>query len=192
MNNYTRTFHSDGTMFIDKYLLLRDELTILSKLQAFTGNPLCGAVCTNCFEKCAYFFANITIRMIQEMHQRLRKTVFRFETMDPERREGRGQWHHRGGGGSRERNEGRGRVGGGEGEGVRRGRGGGGGRGEGERGRARARRQTVSYILVDACQGWIRHARGFSPRCLSRANIACDVEEVLWPVSDQRRNAGAE
>ncbi len=31
MNNDTRTFHSDGTdMFIDKYLLLRDELKILS------------------------------------------------------------------------------------------------------------------------------------------------------------------
>ncbi len=52
--------------------------------------------------------------------------------MDPERREGRGQGHHRGGRegvGSRERNEGRGRVGGGEG--VQRGR----RRGEVERGR---------------------------------------------------------
>ncbi len=64
------TFHSDGTdMFIDKYLLLRDELKILSKLQAFAGNILCGAVCTNCFKKCTYFFANITVRMIREMHQ---------------------------------------------------------------------------------------------------------------------------
>ncbi len=93
--------------------------------------------------------------------KRLRKTVFRFETIDPERREGRGQGHHRGGGegvGSREINEGRGRVGG---EVIQRGRGGGGrGRGRGgrrqhrrERGRARARRQTVSDILVDACHG---------------------------------------
>ncbi len=73
------------------------------------------------FEKCTYFFANITVKMIREMHQR--KTVFRFETIDPERREGRGQGHHREGGegvGSRERNEGRG----GGGEGVQRGRGG--------------------------------------------------------------------
>ncbi len=63
MNNDTRTFHSDCTdMFIDKYLLLRDELKILSKLQAFAGNPLCVAVCTNCFEKCTYFCANITVR----------------------------------------------------------------------------------------------------------------------------------
>ncbi len=93
--------HSDGVdVFIDKYLLL-------SKLQAFSGNPLCGAVCRNCFEKCTHFFANITVRMIREMHQSDRKTVFRFETMDPERREGRGQRHHRGGGegaGSREGN----------------------------------------------------------------------------------------
>ncbi len=39
-------------------------------------------------------------------------------------------------------------------------------------GRARARTQIVSDISVDACQGWIR----------ARASIACDVEEVLWPV----------
>lgn len=52
VNNDTRTFHSDGTdMFIDiKYLLLRDELKILGQLQAFAGNPLCGAVCTNRFD----------------------------------------------------------------------------------------------------------------------------------------------
>ncbi len=69
VNNDTRTFHSDGTdMFIDKYLLLRDELKILTRLQAFAGNPLCGAVCTTCFEKCTYF-ANITVRMIREIHQ---------------------------------------------------------------------------------------------------------------------------
>ncbi len=65
MNNDTRTFHSDATdMFIDKYLLLRGELKIFKELQAFVGNPLCGAVCTNCFEKYTYFFANITVRMI--------------------------------------------------------------------------------------------------------------------------------
>ncbi len=58
--------HSDGVdVFIDKYLLL-------SKLQAFSGNPLCGAVCRNCFEKCTHF-ANITVRMIREMHQSDRK-----------------------------------------------------------------------------------------------------------------------
>ncbi len=60
--------------------------------------------------------------------KQLRKTAFRFETMDPERREGRGQGHHRGGGEgvvSGEINTRRRRVGGGGGEGVWRGRGGG-------------------------------------------------------------------
>ncbi len=56
------------------YLLLRDELKILSKLQAFAGNLLCGAVCTNCFEKCTYFFANIKDDS-RNTPKRLRKTV---------------------------------------------------------------------------------------------------------------------
>ncbi len=50
-----------------KDLLVRDELSILSKLRAFAGNPLCGAVCANCFEKCAYRFTKL--RMIREIHQ---------------------------------------------------------------------------------------------------------------------------
>lgn len=45
-------------------------------------------------------------------------------------------------------------------------------------------------ISADQCQGWIRHARGFFP--LARANIACDVDKILWTVQDQRRDAGAE
>lgn len=47
-------------------------------------------------------------------------------------------------------------------------------------------------VSVDACQGWIRHARGFYPRCLARANIACDVDEILWPDPEQRQEAEAE
>lgn len=48
-------------------------------------------------------------------------------------------------------------------------------------------------ITVEACQGWIRHARVFfSPCCLAGANIACDVDENLWPDPDQRREAEAE
>uniref|UniRef100_A0A672NUQ4 Uncharacterized protein n=1 Tax=Sinocyclocheilus grahami TaxID=75366 RepID=A0A672NUQ4_SINGR len=47
-------------------------------------------------------------------------------------------------------------------------------------------------ISVDACQGWIRHTRGFYPRCLARANIACDVDEILWPDPEQRWDAEAE
>ncbi|RXN22017.1 receptor-type tyrosine- phosphatase U-like protein [Labeo rohita] len=36
-------------------------------------------------------------------------------------------------------------------------------------------------IPVEAFQGWIRHSRAFFPRCLARDNIACDVDEVMWP-----------
>ena len=32
-----------------------------------------------------------------------------------------------------------------------------------------------------AVQGWIRHSRQFFPRCLANADIACDVDEILWP-----------
>ncbi|KAL0166232.1 hypothetical protein M9458_038076, partial [Cirrhinus mrigala] len=52
-----------------------------------------------------------------------------------------------------------------------------------------AMEEACTDISVDACQGWIRHARGFYPRCLARANIACDVDEILWPDPDQRQDA---
>lgn len=47
-------------------------------------------------------------------------------------------------------------------------------------------------IGVEACQAWIRHARGFYPRCLARENVACDVDEVLWPDPARRHDAVAE
>ncbi|XP_039666173.1 uncharacterized protein LOC120564968 [Perca fluviatilis] len=47
-------------------------------------------------------------------------------------------------------------------------------------------------IGVEAIQGWIRHAKGFFPRCLARDRIACDVDEVLWPDRAQRHDAEAE
>ncbi len=47
-------------------------------------------------------------------------------------------------------------------------------------------------IGVEAIQGWIRHAKGFFPRCLARDRIACDVDEVLWPDHAQRHDAEAE
>jgi len=31
------------------------------------------------------------------------------------------------------------------------------------------------------CQGWIRHARRFFPRCIALDDIRCDVDENLWP-----------
>ncbi len=85
----------------------------------------------------------------------LRTTVIRFETMDPERREGRGQG---GGGESREINEGRGRLGGGE----QRGRGGWGG--GWQHGRGRASRQAVS---------------GYFSWCMPGLDQAC---ERIWPL----------
>ena len=56
-------------MFIDRYLLLRDELRILSKRLAFAGNP-----CPNCFEKCSYCFANVEDDS-KNVPKLLRKTV---------------------------------------------------------------------------------------------------------------------
>ncbi|KAA0714603.1 hypothetical protein E1301_Tti020301 [Triplophysa tibetana] len=47
-------------------------------------------------------------------------------------------------------------------------------------------------IGVEACQALIRHARGFFPCCLARQNVACDVDEVLWPDPVRRHDAAAE
>ncbi|XP_047662723.1 uncharacterized protein LOC125140009 [Tachysurus fulvidraco] len=47
-------------------------------------------------------------------------------------------------------------------------------------------------IGVECCQGWIRHTRGFFPRCQGSDNIACDVDEVLWPDLARRQDAKVE
>lgn len=52
-----------------------------------------------------------------------------------------------------------------------------------------AMEEACDDIHADECQGWIRHARRFFPRCLARENIAADVDEVLWPDQDQRWDA---
>ncbi|KAL7868696.1 hypothetical protein SRHO_G00100800 [Serrasalmus rhombeus] len=49
-----------------------------------------------------------------------------------------------------------------------------------------AMEEACDDIHADDCQGWIRHARRFFPRCLAREKIAADVDEVLWPDQDQR------
>ncbi|XP_034023420.1 uncharacterized protein LOC117507714 [Thalassophryne amazonica] len=41
-------------------------------------------------------------------------------------------------------------------------------------------------IDAEACQGWIRHARRFFPRCITRENIECDVDEAMWPIHQER------
>ncbi|XP_071348704.1 uncharacterized protein [Trachinotus anak] len=40
-------------------------------------------------------------------------------------------------------------------------------------------------ITADNCQGWIRHAKRYFPRCLAREDIRCDVDENMWPNADE-------
>ncbi|XDV47331.1 hypothetical protein PO909_016999 [Leuciscus waleckii] len=44
-----------------------------------------------------------------------------------------------------------------------------------------AMEEACGDIEVGSIQGWIRHTRRYFPRCLAREDIACDVDEVLWP-----------
>uniref|UniRef100_A0A1A8C9L3 DDE superfamily endonuclease n=1 Tax=Nothobranchius kadleci TaxID=1051664 RepID=A0A1A8C9L3_NOTKA len=53
----------------------------------------------------------------------------------------------------------------------------------------RAMELACGDIPVEALQGWICHSRAFFPRCLAGDNIACDVEEVMWPDAAQRHDA---
>lgn len=41
-------------------------------------------------------------------------------------------------------------------------------------------------ITAEHCQGWIRHAKRFFPRCLAREDIRCDVDENMWPNAEDR------
>lgn len=52
-----------------------------------------------------------------------------------------------------------------------------------------AMEEACDDIDVGAIQGWIRHSRRFFPRCLAREDIACDVDEVLWPDPARRQDA---
>ncbi len=51
-----------------------------------------------------------------------------------------------------------------------------------------AMEEACDQMEVAAMQGWIRHSRRFFPRCLANDNIACDVEEILWPDPARRRD----
>ncbi|RXN28936.1 insertion element IS630 putative 39 kDa -like protein [Labeo rohita] len=51
-----------------------------------------------------------------------------------------------------------------------------------------AMEQACGNIQVTAIHGWFRHARGYFPRCLAGEDIACDVDEVLWPDPNRRRD----
>ncbi len=54
-----------------------------------------------------------------------------------------------------------------------------------------AMEQACGDIQVTAIHGWFRHARGYFPRCLAGEDIACDVDEVLWPDPNRRRDPWA-
>lgn len=47
--------------------------------------------------------------------------------------------------------------------------------------------QACDQIEPASIQGWIRHSKRFFPRCLANENIACDVDEALWPDPAWRR-----
>ncbi|KAM4595668.1 uncharacterized protein V3H82_003053 isoform 1-T2 [Fundulus diaphanus] len=51
-----------------------------------------------------------------------------------------------------------------------------------------AMEEACDQMEVAAMQGWIRHSRRFFPRCLANDNIACDVDEILWPDPARRRD----
>ncbi len=44
-----------------------------------------------------------------------------------------------------------------------------------------AMEEACDQIETASIQGWIRHSKRFFPRCLANSNIACDVDEALWP-----------
>src|SRR4029434_4557371 len=51
-----------------------------------------------------------------------------------------------------------------------------------------AMEEACGDIAPELFQGWIRHTRRYFPHCLARENIACDVDEVLWPDRNQRQD----
>ncbi|KAL7837353.1 hypothetical protein SRHO_G00270640, partial [Serrasalmus rhombeus] len=54
-----------------------------------------------------------------------------------------------------------------------------------------AMEEACDEIDVDVIQGWIRHS-SFFPQCLAREDIACDVDEALWPnPAVQGRHSGS-
>ncbi|KAL7887091.1 hypothetical protein AOLI_G00048120 [Acnodon oligacanthus] len=50
-----------------------------------------------------------------------------------------------------------------------------------------AMEEACSDIPLESIQGWIKRARDYFPLCLSRNNIVCNVDEVMWLDQDQRQ-----
>ncbi|KAK0140191.1 hypothetical protein N1851_022889 [Merluccius polli] len=51
-----------------------------------------------------------------------------------------------------------------------------------------AMEEACGDIEQASCQAWIRHARRYFPRCLGLEDIACDVDEILWPDPERRHD----
>ena len=48
---------------------------------------------------------------------------------------------------------------------------------------------ACDQVDAAAVQGWIRHSRdGSSRHCLANEDIACDVDDILWPDPARRRD----
>lgn len=39
----------------------------------------------------------------------------------------------------------------------------------------------MAKLMLDSVREWIRHVRGFFLCSFAKEDIACDVDEVLWP-----------
>ena len=48
--------------------------------------------------------------------------------------------------------------------------------------------KACDQIDAAAVQGWIQHSRRFFPHCFANEDIACDVDEILWPDPARRRD----
>lgn len=53
-----------------------------------------------------------------------------------------------------------------------------------------AMEEACGDIDQASCQAWIRHSRRYFPRCLGLEDIACDVDEILWPDPERRHDVG--
>ncbi len=51
-----------------------------------------------------------------------------------------------------------------------------------------AMEEACGDIDQASCQAWIRHPRRYFPRCLGLEDIACDVDEILWPDPERRHD----
>ncbi|XP_054592207.1 uncharacterized protein [Nothobranchius furzeri] len=49
--------------------------------------------------------------------------------------------------------------------------------------------EACGDVGFEACQGFNRHSRRYFQHCLDQEDIACDVDEALWPDRDQRHDA---